>query len=240
MAGEDGAGGHKGELPTLAWAWKTFWFLRGAFAAWLIVSLIPQFIPDLSKWEVLRAFHALVIEWRAALDWVASYLPKFEWYQPDGAFVFGAGVGLAIGLPAGLAFYNFENRRFRDRLISRNVFSRVFTHITLYSSVVTSVVLAATFAAVVYDPKITQQVADAASIDWVNYLVFSMLAFYVAGLLVFWVRSFFVLDGYFRGFIYVVGFLIAVETLYLMHTPGLSEWVNTRVAEVIGPDPRSE
>ena len=88
--------------------WKSwiqrFWWLRGVAGAMTVAALVPSFV-DLSRYEFLRAFHAIIVGWdlvAAELGRLIGRVPFFPNIDSDAvntivfvlAFVFPVSIAL--------------------------------------------------------------------------------------------------------------------------------------------------
>lgn len=259
MSGEQNAelkpsehGRGDGVLHSLGWFWRNYWVFRGVFAAWLVVSVIPIVVPSFTQWEVLRAFHALVVEWRAALHWLALQLPQIAWFQPTAADLFAISFMLSIGLPTALVpakpiyevwwILERDSRRKTEGNVTNDAQLIWLLRLTL-PLMVTMGLLFLWFA---YDVAVEIYskgsvfgfgVQDFAKIGEWSFWVRVLSDAIPMVLIAYWALAFVFFRGYFRGAVYLIGFIAAIEVLYLLNTPYLTDWINARVADAIGPDP---
>lgn len=85
-----------------------FWFIRGFLAALTITSLLPSVI-DLSRYELLKAFHAVIVGWDLIcekLGGLIGFIPFVPNIHPD--LINGAIFVSLIVLPGMLAFVRIE------------------------------------------------------------------------------------------------------------------------------------
>ncbi|MEL6171772.1 MAG: hypothetical protein AAFR02_07130, partial [Pseudomonadota bacterium] len=87
-----------------------YWWLRGIVLAFTLSAIVPTFV-NLSKYEFLRAFHAVIISWNDALDYIGSVVGALVLF-PDldasaiNAFLFSFGIGSPLfGYPVGILRY---------------------------------------------------------------------------------------------------------------------------------------
>jgi len=68
---------HPEELPDHWKYWVSrFWWLRGVAAAFALTSLVPLLF-DFSRYELLRALHAIIVGWNIALTKIGQFIGKF-------------------------------------------------------------------------------------------------------------------------------------------------------------------
>ncbi len=224
----DGSKAGSSVPPSLAWLWSTFWFLRGVLAAWLIISLVPQVAPNFSQWEALRALHALLQSWQQILTLIAQIMPPLAWFKLTAADVFALIFTLSIGLPAAYAAATIRERfRIKDEGESPKAVSERVLLDRAFALLVGLFVLLCSF---VLGALVHGGGSGIIKVypSFVQVLVVTLL---------FWVIAIFMLPGYFRGLVFVLGFIITIEGLYWLNTPSLKEWVDVQVEQSIGPDP---
>jgi hypothetical protein len=88
-----------------------FWFCRGVAAAMALVAPIPT-VTDLSRFQGLRALHALILSWRHVADEIGALVGKLPFVPSiPGDYVNAAIFGISVGLPFGLGSHqDFTNR----------------------------------------------------------------------------------------------------------------------------------
>lgn len=197
-------------------------------AAWLIISLIPKIVPNFSQWEVLRAFHALLHSWQNVLAFVAGLIPPLAWVDLTPTDVFALVFALTIGLPAAISAATMRDRfiikdevekpkRISEKVILDRAIAATFGLFVLFSSFALGALVHGGSSGVVRLHPPFEQV----------FLI----------TLVFWVGALFMLRGYFRGLVFVLAFIVAIEGLYWLNTPTLKDWIDAQVEQSIGPNP---
>jgi hypothetical protein len=226
---------------------ERFWFLRGVAAALAVVQLVPVFV-DLSAYEFLRAFHALIVGWNLFAAWVGSLIGTLP-FIPDlepvvvNALLFAG----SIGVPSAFAFAGgFEERR-RSRLSwTPSWLDRPMAASAFVSMVVVSY-LAFVWAITGEDPFGVSPLADAASIDG-KYNVGDLELLFgdldsLTGVLsqfsiIFLILTNFCLalwklKGYARGLIFIAVFILTMQALYWINAPWIADRINDLANSVL-------
>lgn len=182
---------------------QQFWFLRGVAAAFSVVQFLPR-IFDVSRWDVLRAFHALLVCWDDAMRWLGRLVGRIPWLPDIPPEVMNATVfASAIALPAWLVA--FEPRPHPLIATMRWVMIASFTALAavLY-------LMAASSPAVLLTDNWSGQL-----------LVVGAIATFVA----FWIFALMRIGGYFRGLVFILMFTATMQVLYYLNAPWVGDWI---------------
>ncbi len=201
---------------------KRFWWLRGIAAAMTMAALVPQFI-DVSRYEFLASFHAMIVGWNEVCRWIGSIVGEIP-FLPDlsdtqvSTIVFAT----TVGVPVAINFY--VQRRFaRTEKESYSKFTENFFEILLC-------IFPIVFLVLFYHSLVTVGLPR----ELVSILIF------IPGALLFigsWVWAILVLHGYGRGVLYSVTFILMMELLYMLNTPWLADQIRNLPCELQSPPP---
>ena len=87
-------------------AWiQRFWWLRGVVTAVTLAALVPNFV-NLSRYEFLRAFHAVIVSWNVLTTKIGQLIGKIP-YLPEisGEMVSTLAFTLSICVPSLFAWF---------------------------------------------------------------------------------------------------------------------------------------
>jgi hypothetical protein len=198
--------------------WKVFWFARGALAACTVASIVPNFL-DLTRWEFLRAFHALVVGWRSVAGALGRLIGELPFMPPLSAMTVNMLVLLgAVGFPGawGVLKYWGEVSFPRDDESAPRFEMAIFK----WAQVIIVLLGTASLAALAHGEVL---------LDPVQTTFFAL--FVLGG----WGASMYFLPGYFRGLVFVVSFVAAMQALYYLNAPWLSDTIRSATTDVLGP-----
>lgn len=94
-----------------------FWFLRGFIAATSLSALIPE-ITDLSRFEFLRIFHALVVGWNIWMGAIGDLIGRLPLIQPLPPSTINSLIILGMLIPALMGFWDYlatVHKKMKDR-----------------------------------------------------------------------------------------------------------------------------
>jgi hypothetical protein len=214
--------------PTAAWGetWKPWferlWFLRGIAAA-IALSLFASTFTDLSRFEFLRAVHALLLAWSDAAAWLGRLIGMAPWL-PDlsgdvvAALVLAASLGAPIGYA--LATFLFPSGRSPAWTFDEDEPSIGSTSPSAGGLIFcVPLGMTASFAAFLMAVEAWRE-------DLSFPLLHSGLIFYM------FVAGCFLLRGFLRGVLILLAFMGVFLALTWLSTPGLADWVNAATANV--------
>jgi hypothetical protein len=205
------------KLDVLKETWKylvgRFWWLRGAAAALTLTALVPEFV-NLSRYEFLRALHAVIVGWHVVaekLSYLIGQIPYLPRISADvvSTIIFSA----TVCIP----------------LIFAHLKSDIQHHRQILTITVFRVILYSILIPYIYYAIITDGASSLFSSETMR--IFGLVVFGL-GVLVSVYFAAMVLPGFWRGLVYVGSFIVAFEILYLLQTPWITEQVNEFVCEV--------
>ena len=214
-------------MAALAERWKVWaeriWWIRGAAAGMAMLGAIPEFM-DLSEFEFVRAFHAIIVGWNKLAALFGDWLGRLFGFSPISHRVINASLfGLSFGLPAASAALMpwWRQRRAGDGgkpLLCRD------NHRPIALSSCFVVSTAACFGLIYYLVVSLPKLAGVPQAVFVYVLLAALALFFMAML----ARVFGLelrealkhLKGVRRGGVYVFCFIVAVEILYLLKVGG--------------------
>jgi len=206
----------------MADTWKrwveAFWFLRGIAAAMTLAVLIPKFT-DLSRFEFLRAFHALVVRWNDFAAWIGGLIGMIPFLPELDAEVVNCIIFcVSVGLPSGIAFaIRISQRR------------EAYSPWQLYASL--SVLIYPLAAALIY-----YLVVDFSWFRFSGFLDAVLLGGIISFAIMFGL-ALVTLNGYAKGLFLVVTFILTMQVLYWLNTPWLSDQINAAVESALRASP---
>lgn len=218
---------------------EQFWFLRGVAGAIALAQLVPQFL-DLSRSEFLRAAHALLIAWHSVAASVGELIGRIPFLPPLSAFDVNALLfAAAFGLPSSFALVRagwsaplFQNSPLF--CVGWRAFLIVLGLLLLIASLGAYSLLASPHVHHRIDamlnpvPGVMTAAPSLRQITNISMLVLLLLSFVVALIV-----ALFTIRGYARGLFVAVTFVLALQVLYLLDAPILSEFINHWSAQAI-------
>lgn len=193
---------------------ERFWVLRGVATAMSVAELVPKFT-SIERFEFLRAFHALLVQWNHIAAWLGrlvGYLPFLPSLSVDvvNAIVFAS----SFGIPSGYYLmykdpYTLrkeeeygESPESAKRLIVAFITGLFFC---IYIWII------------------------AIRLDFLTGSYFSAAFFSISTLLI--LRAVFLpallnMEGYKRGFVYTLTFIATLQCCYWLNTPWLKAEIN--------------
>ncbi len=201
---------------------KQFWFLRGIAAAITLAEVVPR-ITDLSRFEFLRAFHALLVGWREVAGWIGSALGKLPLIPHISADVVNGAVFTAsVGVPAGFALIRLGNSQSAVNRLDEFGIPRwslwgfgATVPFFLYGIYMTATVPGYLET---WQGRAEEQ-GEILSLVEVSILSLFVLAAFLCALIT--------LKGYARGLIVFVSFVITLQLLYWINTPWLADFIRS-------------
>ena len=214
-------------MAALAERWKAWaeriWWIRGAAAGMAMLGAIPEFM-DLSEFEFVRAFHAIVVGWNKLAALFGDWLGTLFGVSPLSHRVINASLfGLSFGLPAASAALMPWWRKKRAGDGGKPLLCRDNHRPILLSSCFV-VSTAACFGLIYYLAISLPRLAGAPQAVFVYVLLAALVLFFMVML----ARVFGLelhealkhLKGFRRGSVYVFCFIVVVEILYLLKVGG--------------------
>jgi len=220
---------------------ERFWFLRGVGAALAVAALVPQ-VTDLSRWEFLRAFEALIFGWNNVAEWIGALVGRLPLLPTLSASTVNAIViTSSLIIPGAFALYKMEVMISDDwwffviltlggavALIRWLALSMPTDLMSLVSmAVVFWILLGSVF---IFFPK--SNLARPWSIGVLaGFCVVGLVALSI-GMPGYWapmvagvglLAAAANLRGYWRGVVFVMTFVAMMQILYWLNTPGLSD-----------------
>ena len=204
-----------------AWV-ERFWWLRGAAAAMSVIAIVPSFL-DLSRYEFLRMFHALIVGWNRVMEVVGLWIGKIPFMPTIPGSVMNTGVFFS-SLIAPLIYARFVRQRKIISLIkeynSKHGETRNFRREARVSDVafIFFVIAVTGFYWMLISgnyPRIESR--------WIQ-IVSALLVFNAVVFAFLFVTSAFVvaeeLKGFARGIVYLISFFVVMEVMYLLNLFG--------------------
>jgi hypothetical protein len=195
-----------------AWA-RGFWFGRGVVAAMSLVAFIPTIV-DLSRWELLRAFHAIVFGWNKLCYLVGSligHLPFLPQLSATAVSTIAFTGAFIIPIFCSLWIMVFETK------------DRGTKYYLMGLSIVVSVGMPYEY----YD-LMSQGLKHAGLINLSSFVL--VLSFFALGAVL-------MLPGYGKGLAFTIAFIFTVELLYVLNTPWIAEQIKHIPRELSIPSP---
>lgn len=198
-------------------AWiRRFWWLRGVTTALALTALVPTFI-DLSRYEFLRAFHAVIVGWNLVTEKLGEIIGEIPFIpQISGEVVSTLIFIISIGLPIFIAVM-------KDLIIDYYV-----DKYGIYYILRLIIVSGAPFV-------ITLSYYGTLVGFYDTPEIFILLAALLLSLLM----TILALPGYGKGLLFVASFIIAMEVLYVLKTPLLAEQISQFVCEALEAPPEN-
>lgn len=206
------------------WAHR-FWFLRGVAAAIALSALVPQFT-DLSRWEFLRAFAALLVGWNGVVGYLGRligqlpFLPNFS-ADAINALLFTS----TVGLPGAFVI--------AQRLRTSSV--GVWVLVPMCASVVIATYVAYVISIAPYNPSYYTLISPDGhqSGPWFESFVvrarqsFPVVCGMLLAVAVSFLGALLFLKGFARGVIVLASFILTLQVLYWLNAP----WVGDVIRE---------
>jgi len=198
-------------------AWiRRFWWLRGVTAALALTALVPTYI-DLSRYEFLRAFHAVIVGWNLVAEKLGEIIGEIPFIpQISGETASTLIFFMSIGLPIFIVLMKESTTSYPFSIYPfRYIFSvfSFFLYIIAFS--------VAYYVLIAIDITIGWIIAN--SILFLGTFLFTILK----------------LPGYGKGLLFIASFIIAMEILYLLKTPWLAEQISQFVCEALEAPPEN-
>lgn len=225
--------------------WKrwlgTFWFLRGVLAAITIANLVPSFLP-ISRWELLRAFHALFVGWNEVAAYLGTLIGTLPLIPrvPAGilnALLFASSVGIPAGMGGFLSMRSSAVRIPAGMGGFLEMWRWFLGHLKWTTIVVMPLLFFGTYL-LFLDPLFAQFFPwpptwffRLVSLSWIRWLLLFTLAFYVYVALV-------NIRGFARGVVLLTTTVVTLQIMYYLNVPGVGKWINDTSAAAIQRSPQ--
>lgn len=214
---------------------ERFWFLRGVAAALVLLQLIPEFI-DLSRWELLRAFHAMLIGWNRVASAIGDLLELLPFVvEVEAKWVNFALFAGAVSFPVAMLAANIGLRAissFWNGAQSLQEFAPVAVW-TFVASIILFLV-----------PTIPYGIAvGIGGLDLLAHFFVVPVSrgeyfsgWHIVLPIVFWLVALQQFRGYRRGIVLVATFALTLELLYLVNAPFVSEAIRDWTSHALSPE----
>ena len=206
-----------------AWG-KRFWWLRGALAAMAVAAAVPN-VTDLSRFELLRAFHALVVSWNDVMAAIGGWIGKLPFVPRISAEIINSVVfGFTISAPAALHFSSHKIKDF-DLCSFRN-------QLKVLRGIVPHAMAPFVYAAAYY---LVIKLSDIA-LNWINnperastiplFFVISLILVAIGCFASSLIISLSVNKRFRVGFFCFLGFVLTIEIMYILSIGGgfINDW----------------
>ena len=194
--------------------WQKIWdihFVRGALAAISLTSGVEA-LTDLSKFQFLKAIHALLANWNSLLLAISSWLENLPFIPEVNALYLNfITFYLVFGSPITFDFWKHEESQSNKKLVRYFLQCRDAIGVFLVSALVFFGLVISINASFENRWGITTLFAA------ILLMLFFLLAFRNS------IRH---RPSLLNGMLFTIGFLITLETLYQLNTPFLSEIVD--------------
>lgn len=227
-----------------------FWWLRGVAAAMTLAALVPKFV-DVSRYEFLAAFNAVVLEWNRFCAWLGEIIGPILFLGEIPPIVVNTAIfSSAVCLPSAIAMYldfvrfptNIRRPVNRIEALSFWIYNKLSFLKTIYKYKSIGIFIAVTsfiwltliyfftndmmdhYSSVYHKNIVGVRQSDALSLNHILLMVglLVVLLIYVT----------YKLPGYGRGLVYTVSFVLALQALYLLNTPWLADHIRSIPCEL--------
>ena len=199
---------------------RRFWWLRGVAAAITLAAIAPNYL-NLSRYEFLRALHAIIVGWNMVAEILGDFIGKILFLpELSAATVNTAIFTLSVVIPTFIAVTKVHY--VSDRLLE-------YIPISPQSHEANSIALAIV---VVLMPFFYYEMATkgySTDLYWTIILIIATPLFLILPVIV--------LPGFGRGVLFFLSFIVTVEVLYILQAPWLAEHINTLACDALSVPP---
>ncbi len=231
-----------------------FWFLRGATFALMLMTLVPEFV-NLSRFDFLRAFHALILSWNGVAELIGlcfgwlPFVPDIPYWLINTFTIMLIIVFPAlIQAPGASAFhYAFEITFLRNRngeeVIVNALNTKAENEVMQFKfyKLIEFFMLFLLVSEVFSPNHSTFYFRNVKSFGAFSHIVYISTFFFLGlGILSLFLLFLTKTPSFKNGLLFVIGIVAIMELSYMIGLPIVGDWITAWTNSVLGPLPVGE